>query len=344
MSRRDAASEGSAFRYLGLPGRDLLDVRYLHDRLCVPEQTPLQFLGFDESAKPESKHQTSFNVSLDEVMRLPRVLRDSEVRPENIRILANSNSSAWQSAVKRGPYDLINLDLCTEFITDSPTMDLSLYNAIKKLFALQQRRLAPWSLLLTARVGTSGVDPDAWELLAANLNATAVKCAELNPAATEAFGIALEDTTEMTDWDGQRIFQVSTLALCLWVAQQAIDINCEVKVASSYAYKIGNLAEYCNIVSIAFRFKPIVGATPDKIGLANVATSLLDICATTQPLPQRIAETCDVDELLIDNAELRNQLIDETAELLRHARYDPDSYRKWVTMDSGLEAEIPVGS
>src|SRR4051794_33064978 len=39
--------DGAPLRYLGLPGVDLIDLRYLHDRVCNPVGRPLRFLGFN---------------------------------------------------------------------------------------------------------------------------------------------------------------------------------------------------------------------------------------------------------------------------------------------------------
>src|SRR5215469_1547520 len=55
-----------SLRYLGLPGADLLDIRYFYSRFCSDGSHKLTFLGFDESAKPGSKYRDALNVSLDE--------------------------------------------------------------------------------------------------------------------------------------------------------------------------------------------------------------------------------------------------------------------------------------
>ena len=46
-------------RYLGLPGTDLIDLRYLHEKLCRAQGRTLRFLGFSTEAQPGSPRLTS---------------------------------------------------------------------------------------------------------------------------------------------------------------------------------------------------------------------------------------------------------------------------------------------
>ena len=60
-------------RYLGLPGTDLIDLRYLHEQLCRDNDRQLCFLGFNTEAQRDSPAHIELNISLDEVRRLSNV-------------------------------------------------------------------------------------------------------------------------------------------------------------------------------------------------------------------------------------------------------------------------------
>ena len=50
---------GDPLCYLGLPGTDLIDLRYLHEQLCSESERPLRFLGFNTEAQPGNNAHTS---------------------------------------------------------------------------------------------------------------------------------------------------------------------------------------------------------------------------------------------------------------------------------------------
>src|ERR1700722_13633194 len=99
-------------RYLGLPGADLLDLRYIYQEFCKTGEHRLRFLGFDSAGLPDSLHGDALNVSLQEVRSLPHVDKGSEVLGDNFGLLADRRSIAWAAAERMGPFDIVNIDLC----------------------------------------------------------------------------------------------------------------------------------------------------------------------------------------------------------------------------------------
>ena len=98
-------------RYLGLPGTDLIDLRYLHDQFCRDNNRQLCFLGFNMEARPDSPAEIELNISLDEVSRLPNVDKQSAVLADDFRLVGNENSLAWSRTRQLGPFDVVNIDL-----------------------------------------------------------------------------------------------------------------------------------------------------------------------------------------------------------------------------------------
>ena len=72
---------GDPLLYLGLPGTDLIDLRYLHEQLCRASARPLRFLGFNTEAQHGNPAHVQLSVSLDEVRRLPNVDAQSRSDP-----------------------------------------------------------------------------------------------------------------------------------------------------------------------------------------------------------------------------------------------------------------------
>lgn len=140
--------------YFGLPGADLLDLRYFGSIVCDPRSLKLRFLGFVDAADPQNGDQVELNISYDELSKSASVDPTSEIVSDDFRQLVNEDSIAWQKTLDLGPYDVVNLDLCDGFGAKAPgKINKTYYNAVSKLLAVQARKKTPWLLLLTTRVG-----------------------------------------------------------------------------------------------------------------------------------------------------------------------------------------------
>src|SRR5712671_7392259 len=80
---------GGTLTYFGLPGVDLLDIRYFGSVICEPRSLKLRFLGFNSAARPQSEEQAELNISLDEISKTPSFDPRSEIVPDDIRELVN---------------------------------------------------------------------------------------------------------------------------------------------------------------------------------------------------------------------------------------------------------------
>lgn len=117
--------------YLGLPGSDLLDIRYFHGEICQPRNLELRFLGFNTS-QHTSGAGIDLNTSLAEVHDLESVHEASEVLRDDFRAIADDLSQAWSRTKRMGPFDVINLDLCDGFAKEPETSEQDThYNALQ---------------------------------------------------------------------------------------------------------------------------------------------------------------------------------------------------------------------
>lgn len=318
-------------KYLGLPGIDLLDLRYLQSEICVPKELQLRFLGFNREANPNSKAQTELNTSIDEVRKLG-VDPISDVVGDDFRAIANDSSIAWRKAKDLGPYDVVNLDLCDGFGQDDPgSLDLNNYTAVAQLLSLQARRTDPWLLLLTTRVGKDHVNADVLQTLL-DQYASNLACERFRDASAKSFNIHDAEALKTAVEDVAVLAPVFLVSLCKWLVGLGVNQNppTRVKVLSVVGYRIVKDCAHEDLISLALKFEPMFSAVKDAAGLSSKGASPPHECDLCVRAVKHIVERQDADELLGKDEELKEQLIGETLILLESARYDVSVYREWL--------------
>jgi hypothetical protein len=315
-------------RYLGLPGVDLIDLRYLYDEMCRATDRRLRFLGFNTDAQPGTNAQIELHVSLDEVRRLPHVDPHSEVLPDDFRRLSNHKSIAWTRALALGPFDVVNVDLCDGVASDAPYLEESMYRALAQLTALQARNHAAWLLLITTRVARTMFDAVAEASLVELFRANVARCPD---GFVDACSHLLE--SDPTTIDPAACSEVDYLNLMIvalgkWLASLVQTHGAhKVELASTHAYHVDPGSPCEDLVSIAMRFTPIIVAPPDPLA---PQPTVVDECETAVQVAKRASARKNLDDLLAGDSELYEALVAETEALLAAARYDVAGYRAWL--------------
>ena len=320
---------GDALRYLGLPGTDLIDLRYLHEQFCRDNNRSLCFLGFNTEAQSGSPAHVELNVSLDEVRRLPNVDKQSAVLPDDFRLIANEDSIAWSRTVQLGPFDIVNIDLCDGLGSDVPQNDGSIYNAIARLMAFQARNSNPWLLLITTRIGRGMFNADAEQRLISHFRENIVNCAGFAEACEQLLESDVESIDPATCSQSD-LLNLMIVAIGKWLSKlvQTI-IPTRVELASTQGYRVDPDASKEDLVSLALRFEPVIVAAADA--LSPTPPAPVDECAIAKAILRRSNHRLDVDNILAQQPNLRDELIGETERLLTDARYDAEAYRQWLT-------------
>ena len=311
-------------RYLGLPGTDLIDLRYLHEKLCREQGRTLRFLGFSTEAQPGSPAHLELSLSLDEVRRLSNVDPQSAVIHDDFRRIGDEASIAWSRARSLGPFDVVNIDLCDGLASDPPRNDGAIYGALAKLVALQALNPEPWLLLVSTRIGRGMFDADAEELLLALFRENVTNCEGFIEACQQHLNLnaATVDPTECSEIE---LLNLMIVAIGKWLsalvqAQRASKVS----LASTHAYRIEPNASCEDLVSLALRFEPMIAASPNA--LAPAAPPPLDECTIARHILKRSAKRRDVDHILRVDSCLVEDLVEETKQLLTAARYDVALY------------------
>ncbi len=315
-------------RYLGLPGTDLIDLRYLYEQICRPDGRPLIFLGFNSEAQPRSPARRELDISLYEVRRLPNVEQQSDVIQDDFRRISDETSIAWKRARTLGPFDVVNIDLCNGLASDSPTIHQSIYNALSQVTALQAHSLTPWLLLITTRIGPNTFDPDAEAAILQCFHDNICTCDGFAEECQQLLGLDVEtiDASACADADYLKLMIV---ALGKWLAKlvQASRTS-QVVLASTLGYRVVESAPCEDLVSIALRCDPIIARPEDA--LSPSPPQPFDECKTAKRIVRRTANRKDVDSLLEADSDMHETLVVEMEDLLTAARYGAARYRPWL--------------
>lgn len=323
-------SADNTLKYLGLPGADLLDLRYIYQRFCSDGTYSLKFLGFDEGALPGSDYRDSLNVSLQEVRSLEYVDKGSEVLGDNFRLLADKDSIAWDAAKRLGPFDVINIDLCGQMVNDDPAMDISIYNAIYNLCSLQNRRTAPWILLLTSRVNRESVASAALERLMEAIATNFSSCPDFVRSFQSSLGFGDVSAESLAALGDEGFFATMMTGLAKWLLGLAHDMKARFSVSKTVGYRVYGGAPYLDMASTVYRFEPATVISPDPLGLATAIPVLPSECDQAPDIPVAVSRVLDIDAELRDSPSLYDMFRDHTAELLVQARYDAEAYKVWA--------------
>jgi hypothetical protein len=333
----DFTPEGQPLRYLGLPGTDLLDLRHFHRIVCQPRQLQLRFLGFNSAASSANSMQVELNISLDEVKKLPFVDPLSDVLPDDIRRIANEDSIAFQRAQTLGPYDVINLDLCDGFGSDTPgALDDTHYNALARLLSLQVRNKSPWLLLLTTRVGQAHIHAAVVEKLMTKCANNLAECKEFRETIQTALSISDPAAFEEMAKSPAGLLVAFLLGISKWLLGMAVGSNpqASMELKSIIGYRVAADSPCEDLVSLAFRFDPQSAPITDPMGLINQPIAVLDECPLAAKIVTRVAKRVDADAVLNTNAILHQEMTDAMAALLEIARYSKSDYYEWVKQNA----------
>ena len=315
-------------RYLGLPGTDLIDLRYLYEQLCHTKGRPLSFLGFNTEAQPGNPAHVQLGVSLHEVRRLPNVDTQSDVIHDDFRRLGNLDSNAWSRTRKLGPFDVVNIDLCDGLASDPPQNDESVYKALDQLMAFQARNSNPWLLLIATRIGRGMFDVNAEQQLIRHFRQNVDMCEGFAEECDQLLESDVEAIDPATCSDSD-FLHLMTVAIGKWLAALVkAHARNRVELASVQAYRINPDADHEDLVSLAFRVTPIMAASKDALSPSPPIQE--DECKTAQAILRRSAKRVDVDSILEQQWEVRHELIGETKRLLADARYDVTGYPAWA--------------
>lgn len=333
-ARNDWNLEEFPFRYLTLPGADLLDIHLIHDEFCEPHNVALRFLGFDTSANADSPQQTDLNITLYDVRRLKHVDPRSNVIGDDIRRAAEPNSLAYQRLLELGgAYHAINLDLCDGFArggvtqTHMPTM----FDLLRVLLEVQSRSLLPSLLFLTTRTNRESADEASIQKLFQAASDSLVECETYARDMSRFMQVSDNETLLGAAGEPDKFEDIFLICLFTWMLKLAALNRMELTLESVVCYKVHPSSEYTDMASVVFKLKPIIGASQDPHRLASDRYVVpRSECKSLRALVYPTKQRRDVDRMLEQDPAKLEKYTASSAALLAKVRYSFDDYITWA--------------
>lgn len=332
---RLALGNGEPFRYLTLPGNELLDVRALHG-VCAALDVKLRYLGFN-SVGPNTPEQIELALSQSEVRGLSAIDEFSVVIEDRLETVANDRSPGSLRARQAGPFHAINLDLCDSIaFREIGHSKGSPLEATGKLLQLQLQATKPWLLFITTKAQPALVGDFARDGFMRVLNSNAEASEEFRSKLADLVTVDLDqlDAELAAVWGNQdtkflRLFCTGLGKWLLGILANAAPPR-QLTLLSSCYYQSG--PDGPDMLSLAF----LCEAPPQPV---NDPAAILP-AATTSAMPSEVdcalqltegfTAMFDLDAHLAADLTLREKLITQAGRLMATARYSETEYESWA--------------
>ncbi|MFN0050846.1 MAG: PP_RS20740 family protein [Planctomycetales bacterium] len=333
-------------RYVGLPGQHHLDLLGMHG-ICNAKSIRVNYLGF--RIGDGAPTQTT---PLDQLLVLSNVkfhTPDSIVVHDSVENIGSTNTPAHLTFRDRGPFDVINLDVCGGILHGSCA---SLLNSIKAILLLQNSRTEPWLLFLTtmAKYEFIGAEvlSDFFKTIKDNCDSFARFKNHLTTAC-EKFCFDLDPSLDNPRSLGAPAFlRLFTLAFGKWLLVNLAKNSPRAVATLQSAYQFRNTGRTSpEMLSLSYLVKPVTagGSDPTKLTRSSAALGTGDSDDedyAVKLVAPSVEEMRDLDEVWDDNPELMQAIIDECEELLRMIGADDAGIQEW-RKSHGIKAKAPNG-
>lgn len=333
-------AKGDPFRYLTLPGNELLDVRALHG-VVEALGVKMRYLGFN-SVGHDTPAQAELALSQSEVLALSSIDEFSAVLEEKLEAVTNDLSPACIRTKQEGPFHAINLDLCDSIaFREIGHTKGSPLEATGKLLELQLQSASPWLLFITTRAEPS--------LIGAFARKGFDKALDANMCASEDFRAKLSalisgDLDQLDEdlagaWANQdpTFLRVFCTGLGKWLLSILVSAAPprELALLSSCFYQSGHNGP--DMLSLAFLCGAPKQAVNDPFAILPPAApaALVSEVTVAIQLTEKIGEMFDLDAHLAADATLQDKLIGQAGRLMAQARYGQAEYEAWARSKFG---------
>lgn len=331
--------EDRPLSYFSLPGDDLLDFRLVAS-LCDTDNIKVKLVGFnDVSFCPTSS--SAHYLARNQVFSQKNVVASSDIHTDDFKKISDTASVAHQIALKKGPYDIINLDLCDSFSGENKNE--SYYNSTFKLLNFQaNHRAEPWIFLLTTRGDAKKVNIDDFNSFWSSINQNISMSSKFKESFFKDFINANEtEISNFADFMKQQkspsFEKTFGLSLCKWLLGIFHTTRrWKMQLLDSYWYRTNSARKsFPNMLSLAFVFFPISSPLTDPTGL--VGDSSQDFFCNEEEQAFKIIDSMnriqDIDSIIEKNQSELEKSIKNSEELLIDAGYETSSYAAWCYRD-----------
>jgi len=326
------------FRYLTLPGEDMLDVRSLGS-IAAQKGFRLHYLAFNGAGK-NSKEERILTLSQHHILSQDWADVSSKIvwqRLENVA--AAEKSDAFVSAVRHGPYHAINLDLCDSIACKNLRSGNPCgLDALAKIFQLQTDYCShDWLLFVATRVLSSEVNLDYLNSFLSSIKSNIESSDEFRAAFEGLFkrsNLSSDDVLSAPERLPSPVFlELFCVGFSKWLLRLLGEASprWQLKMLKSYCYSV--YGGEPDMLSLVYKVERVVKHTSTPPGMLYGQLSAArpeEEPVLARCIVERTAALLDLDAKLASDPQLFSSLAGETEALLREASYDVSTYLEWA--------------
>jgi hypothetical protein len=333
------SSDGQMLRYVGLPGQHHLDVLSMR-KICLARKVRIEYLGF------RSGGEKAQIVRLDElhVLSNTRVHTPNSITvPDIVENIGIKNSLAARTFAERGPFDVINLDVCGGVLHGDGT---PLLDAIKHVLSFQAIQTRQWLLYVTTMASAEDIKEGVLGKFFSSLSTNCEQVTSFKDELTAAAGRcgmtldeALRDPATVSQTSFLRLF---TLAFGKWLLANLNSNSPPADVVMKPGYWFRNTGfDEPEMLSLVYVISPVIGGGHDPIGVLDTkpppTAQERYTAAAIRLISPSMDDVKDLDEVWRAEAKTKGLIIAECEELLGLIGVDGDGLSEWRKRH-GLEA------
>lgn len=332
--------DGRPFRYMTLPGPDLIDVRMVAD-ICGLNDVKLSYLGFCRAGEDQGKRLRR-NITEFELVRKDTVLPSSRVVQAHFQDVQRKKTEAFVAMSREGTYDAINIDACDPLANGTVRETGRLIDAIRSVTEYQiSERREPWVLFLTTPVQIDSFSEESLQAIQDQISQNVKQDNEFSLGVSKWF----KDGEELPDFiqrscsqNGDDLLRLVSLGVGKWLIHLSEQLNFRVKVMTSYCYSVFQREPFePNMVSLCFLFEPTLPVIQDQTGLTGnqeaPEVTTLAISDHIRAL-NKLMNIENVDDILANDSDLNAEMIKRMKSILRPLGYPVDDasegYDAWL--------------
>ncbi len=347
-------------RYLTLPGEELIDVQAME--IIAKEGSEefldiqalegavnyrkgadlkLKYIGFNNVGRNKEK-RAALELAESTIQDSDIIHRSSRVINDQVQNIAASDSASFNIVKGNGPYNIINLDLCSSVANTSPDAEKNTYfEAIGQILVLQRSHMPePFIMFITTKTTPSEIHPKSLESITAVYGENFRRSAEFKGKFEEMVEeeaeqllakIAAGENVEQASLN--RVFGVGLGKWLLHIMKPNAP-HWDVSLEDICCYSIGEYEE--NMLSLAFKFKKVQQNISDSFGLlkkllpGNPGNEIKSESDLALEMLNQSETITNVDTLLQDDKEERDQIIGQAGRLLEKSGYSQEEYLTWA--------------
>ncbi|UUR08285.1 PP_RS20740 family protein [Sphingomonas glaciei] len=324
-------------RYFTLPGPDLLDVRYLSEKLSS-YGVVIEYFGFDtgyaDATATASESRERYLLTEAALRQSGKVSDKAEILSDRLEDIAVDSSQAANRLNQHDTFDVVNIDACDHLGYLPQSRTKSIFDALEVLLLHQLRARKPWMLFVTTRANHQLLGgPMSKVVGAVQKNIDVHEDAFAGPLADCIGGSLLTFQTDlMACWTKQndeflKLYSVALGKYLLQYYHSQTNLPAHVELVSVAAYKVAT--DEPDMLSLAFRIDPKPMVAQPAMAAGSQILSTLELSSALK-IVEKASKLWNLDDAISLPGAVRDTAIEGTRALLEPANYDLPAWEDWL--------------